>query len=112
MEQDPIYASTNKSLQRRNRRLTHVALRKPILIDLVLTLGMKVWIADIILEYSTFRFVFAHFGPSQYPSQIGRLITSVWKIQMGVYNLGTPGLHSVTCVTDYTKCGRGPSSHD
>ena len=48
--------------ERRRLSLTQAALGKPIPKGLVLTLGMKTWSADILLEYSMSHFMFVHWA--------------------------------------------------
>ena len=61
MEQDPIDEQRRLMPERRQLSLTQIVLGKPIPIGLVLKLGMRAWIADILLKYSMFHFVFVNF---------------------------------------------------
>ena len=46
--------------KRKRLSLTHDAVGRPILIGQMLNLCRKEWIADILLEYSMFHFIFVH----------------------------------------------------
>ena len=55
-----IHEQKRPTPERRRLSLTQDTLEKPISVGLVLTLVMKAWIADILLENSIFHFLLVH----------------------------------------------------
>ena len=83
--------------------MTQGALGKSIAITLVLNLGMKTWMVDILLQRTPCLILCSSTRPHGCLSQIGYLITAVLQVQIGVQILVSLYLYSVTSVTDLVK---------
>ena len=77
---------------------------KPIPKDLVMSLGMKAWIADVILEYFISHLC-SSAGPSRCTSPIGYLFISVGSVHISVLILVSSYLPSLTRVTVHAEYG-------